>query len=766
MKEAINAPQHGDAPCKSAPHPTLTWLLFLSALVTVHAAADPAPAFLRVFAADRARQPIPTQITGKFAEHLNPGRGWHPDALGNNINKGDNIYNGMDAQVLRNPTFAAYQFPGGTDPDGTLAFHYEREIIGKDIRRCAPFQGWPQQELDRLVESYQDGLACWWTRVGPREAVTISPDTGSCGGRAQRIELTAAGQGIAQWTYLPLHRTRKFEFELYARAIGVRSLTVSFAAAADSPPESRAAVGGLKPDWRKFTGTLEMPATLPANAAYRFAIVADGPGQLVLGRALLRPADHVNGADPDVVRLLKESRLPLLRWPGGNFVSGYHWEDGVGPLERRPARPNYAWGGVEPNLFGTDEFIAFCRAVGCEPIVCINGGNGTPEEAARWVQYCNGSAKTPMGRLRAANGHPKPYNVTRWEVGNELWGRRGQIYWTTPGGYLDRYERFAKALLAADPNIKLYACGAQGLRGSRWNDTLLAGAAPMLHALTDHALIGGTVPLSADPLDVYRDFMAVPGMFERKWAGQRDDMARAGINNPRLAVTELQMFAFLGAPGTNGPARLTLSNLVDPGTVAEALYDVLFYHAAVRLDPFVELITHSATVNHGGGLRKEHERVYANPCYYAQAAFADLGGATPVRLELEAATERAPLVLPSLRNLGREETFKTVDALAALAPKGDLLLSIVHCASSGSTRLAVELRDFAAAGQAEVRTLSAPVPWAANSLNNPDAIKPLEAAVAVHNGRFTLELAPYSVLRVRVPASPSASAASTSIPSS
>jgi alpha-L-arabinofuranosidase len=107
-----------------------------------------------------------------------------------------------------------------------------------------------------------------------------------------------------------------------------------------------------------------------------------------------------------------------------------------------------------------------------------------------------------------------------------------------------------------------------------------------------------------------------------------------------------------------------------------------------------------------------------------------------------------------------------VDVLAALAPNGDLLLSIVHCASSGSTRLAVELRDFAAAGQAEVRTLSAPVPWAANSLNNPDAIKPLEAAVAVHNGRFTLELAPYSVLRVRVPTSSRASAASASIHSS
>ena len=752
MKEVTNTPQHGHAPRKSIPHPTLTWLLFLSALLGVHAAADPAPASLRVFAADRGPQPIPRQLTGKFSEHLSPGRSWHPEPLDHNINRGDNIYNGMDAQVLRNPTFGAYAFPAQADPDGVVAPHYEREQISLAIHRSGPFQGWPEPELDRLVESYQDGLACWWARVGPRDAVKVSPDTGSHGGRAQRVEVKVAGQGVAQWTYLPLHRTRKFQFELYVRAVGLRSLTVSLSAAENSSPDTSAAVSGLTPDWRAVTGTLEMPAHLPADAAYRFAIVADGPGQLVLGRALLRPADHVNGADPDVVRLLRESRLPLLRWPGGNFTSSYDWEDGVGPLECRPTRPNHSWGGVEPNLFGTDEFIAFCRAVGCEPLICLNGGTGTPEEAARWVQYCNGSARTPMGRLRAANGHPKPYNVMRWEVGNELYGRGGQVNWTTPGGYLDRYQRFAKALLAADPKLQLYACGAWGLRGNTpWNDTLIAGAAPLLHALTDHALVGGRVPTSTDPMDVYRDFMAMPGVFERSWAGLRDRMVEAGIKNPRFAITELQMFAFLGASAGNGPTSLTLSNLVDPGTVGEALYDVLFYHTAVRLLPFVNVITHSATVNHGGGLRKEHERVYANPCYYAQAAFADFGGATPVRLELEAATERAPLVLTPLRNLGCEETFKTVDAVAALAPNGDLLLSIVHRASAGSTRLAVELRDFAAGGQAEVRTLSGPVPWAANSLNHPDAIKPLDSEVAVHNGRFTLELAPYSVLRVRVP---------------
>jgi alpha-N-arabinofuranosidase len=731
----------------------LTLMLALPALAAFQAGADPARASLQVFAADRGPQTIPKEITGKFCEHLSPGRGWHPEALGNNINKGDNIYNGMEAQVLRNPTFGAYEFPAQTDPDGVLLPHYEREQISRTIHRWGPFQGWPENELDRLVESYEDGLACWWTRVGPRAAVKVSPDTGSAGGRAQRVEVKAAGQGIAQWTYLPLHRTRKFQFELYVRTTEAGSLTVSLSANETSPPDSRAAasVNGLTRDWRVFTGTLEMPATLPADAVYRFAITSDGPGQMVIGRALLWPADHINGADPDVVRLLRESHLPLLRW-GGNFTSSYHWEDGIGPLERRPTRPNHAWGGVEPNLFGTDEFIAFCRAVGCEPLICVNGGTGTPEEAARWVQYCNGSVETPLGRLRAANGHPEPYHVTRWEVGNELYSRGGQVNWTTPGGYLDRYKRFAKALPAEDPRLTLYACGAPTLKGSSpWDDALFAGAAPLLHAITVHPLVGGKVPASADPMDIYRDFMAMPGVFELSWAGLRDQMAGAGIKNPRFAITELQMFATLGDTAGNAPASLTLSNLVDPGTLGEALYDVLYYHGAVRLLPFVEIITHSATVNHGGGLRKERERVYANPCHYAQAAFADFAGATPVRIELQAATERAPRVLPPLRNLGREETFKTVDAIAAVATNGDLLFSIVYHGSTGSTRLAVELHDFAAAGNARVRTLSGPFPWAANSLKHPDAIKPADTTVEVHDGRFALDLQPYSVLRVRLP---------------
>jgi len=704
-----------------------------------------AQAVLRVRAAERSPHPIPRYITGKFAEHL-----------------GSNILNGMDAQILRNPTLADFPFSSGqTTPDGVVTFQFDRERIGQQLRQGASRLGWPEGEIAPLVEARDDGLACWWVRVGPRGSVQVSPDTAPYGGRAQRIEVRAAGEGIAQWTYLPLHRVRKFQCEMFARSPDMKSLTISLLPSDAKKPCATARLADVSAEWQKLTGTLEVPADLPADKPYRFAITADGPGQLVTARCLLRPADHVGGADPDVVRLLKESRLPILRWPGGNFASGYHWEDGVGPTEARPTRPNYAWGGVEPNLFGTDEFVAFCRAVGCEPMICLNAGDGTPEEAAHWVQYCNAKADTLAGALRAANGHPEPYNVRHWEIGNELWGR-WQVHWTTPTGYVDRYRQFAQAVLAADPTIKIYACGAPVMWGKAWNDTLIAKtsgglptrpteAAPILKITTDHPLVGGPVSAATDPMDVYRDFMAVPGVLEKKWAALRDDMQKALIQEPRLAVTELQIFARIGGQGGDGPRRLSRENLVTPATQAEALYDVLIYHAAIRLAPFVEMVTHSATVNHGGGLRKERERVYANPCYYAQSAFAALAGATPVAVEVKSPTERAPRVIGDLKNVVPPPEYPAIDAVAALDAGGSLLISVVHRGTAGPIELAVELDGFKPAATAEVRSLSADVPWAANSLEKPEAVKPAVSQIGVQAGKLVLTIKPYTVLRVTVP---------------
>ncbi len=687
-------------------------------------------ASLIVHTAQKTRHPIPRYLTGKFCEHLY-----------------FNITNGMEAQVLKNPTFSDYPFSTGQlSPDGIATFLYGRDEIARAIRNDAGRWGWPPSEVESLVKSRNEAVACWWAKLGPVEA---SPDTGPSGGRAQRIAAREAGQGIVQWTWLPLHRVRKYDVAIWARSPEIEALTVTFFGP-DGDACAQAPISPVGTEWRRFDARLEVTADWPADKAYRFAVTADKPGQFVIDRVLLYPVDHINRADPDVIRFLRESRLPILRWPGGNFVSGYHWRDGVGPIEQRPTLPNYAWGQQENNLFGTDEFIAFCRAVGCDPMICINGGNGTPEEAAQWVEYCNGGPDTPMGKLRAANGNPQPFNVRHWEIGNELWGS-WQYHWTTAEGYVDRYRRFVKAMLAVDPTIEIYACGAPVLWGKRWNDTLIAGTADVLKITTDHPLIGGNVPTDTDPLDVFRDFMAVPEVLEQRWAALRDDMKNGGVEEPHLAITELQMFAHLGQSSTDAPRRLTGANLVNPATQAEALYDVLIYHSAVRLAPFVTMVTHSATVNHGGGLRKSRERVYANPCHWAQSMFAAFAEAIPIKTELTCATERAPLVLPDLRNAIKDWTYRDLDVLAAWATDGSLLISIAHKMAEMSTDLEITLNDFESGKKAEVQTLAAGVPWAVNTPEAPEAIKPIASTQELDGGKLSLRLPPYSYTLVRIP---------------
>ena len=132
------------------------------------------------------------------------------------------------------------------------------------------------------------------------------------------------------------------------------------------------------------------------------------------------PLADEDGFRKDVIEAVKELKVPIVRWPGGCFVSAYHWKDAVGP--NRQAVWDKAWQVEDPNTFGTDEFVKWCRKVGCEPFICTNAGTGTMEEMSDWVEYCN-LTKGKFARQRAENGHPEPFNVKYWSIGNENWGR-------------------------------------------------------------------------------------------------------------------------------------------------------------------------------------------------------------------------------------------------------------------------------------------------------------------------------------------------------
>ncbi|KAF2188040.1 glycoside hydrolase family 51 protein [Zopfia rhizophila CBS 207.26] len=182
------------------------------------------------------------------------------------------------------------------------------------------------------------------------------------------------------------------------------------------------------------------------------------------------PLSDENGYRKDVMEAFKELNVPVVRYPGGNFVATYHWTDGVGPREKRPKRPELAWLGLETNEFGTDEFLKWCELVGTEPYLALNFGTGTLDEALGWLEYCNSTQNTYYANLRRQNGREKPYNVKYWALGNEMWGP-WQVGQMTKEDYAKRAYQWAKALKLLDPSIVLILCGETGY--STWDSYVL-----------------------------------------------------------------------------------------------------------------------------------------------------------------------------------------------------------------------------------------------------------------------------------------------------
>jgi alpha-N-arabinofuranosidase len=184
-----------------------------------------------------------------------------------------------------------------------------------------------------------------------------------------------------------------------------------------------------------------------------------------LGRAVYKGVydpDSVHadedGFRRDVLEALRRLRMTGMRYPGGNFVSGYHWLDGVGPRQQRPTVRDLAWQSIEPNQIGTDEFMTLCRKMDWWPMITVNLGTGTPEEARNWVEYCNSPVGTKYANMRAANGHPDPYGVKLWFLGNEMDGP-WQIGHVPAEHYAIRAQQAAKIMKDTDDSIELVVSG-------------------------------------------------------------------------------------------------------------------------------------------------------------------------------------------------------------------------------------------------------------------------------------------------------------------
>ena len=200
------------------------------------------------------------------------------------------------------------------------------------------------------------------------------------------------------------------------------------------------------------------------------------------------PTADEQGFRQDVKDLIAPLNLSHIRYPGGNFLSGYRWEDGIGPKDQRPVRAELAWFALEPNQVGTDEFLQWCEEMGISPMLGVNLGTGTPQDAVNLLEYCNGTLPTLYAEKRRKNGHEAPYNVKLWCLGNEMDGP-----WQICAKTAEEYGRIAcetaKMMKWMDPSIELVACGssfkAMPTFGT-WEKTVMKHCYPYVNYLSLH----------------------------------------------------------------------------------------------------------------------------------------------------------------------------------------------------------------------------------------------------------------------------------------
>jgi alpha-N-arabinofuranosidase len=264
---------------------------------------------------------------------------------------------------------------------------------------------------------------------------------------------------------LVVHKGRLYAGRVVLAGDPGAKVSVSLIWGANANDRQSIAIGKLRTRYATFP--LKFKAAADSDSA-QLEIAGAGAGTFRVGAISLMPADNLQGFRPEVIAALKQLRSGVYRFPGGNFVSAHEWRNAVGDPDKRPAILDPVWNTLQPNDVGIDEFMALCRLLDVEPYITVNAGFGDAWSAAQYVEYANGAVATPMGRLRAANGHPQPYGIKFWGIGNEMFGI-WQFGVMPPEQYQIKHNLFAKAMRKVDPSIKILASGAMPdhMTGSR-----------------------------------------------------------------------------------------------------------------------------------------------------------------------------------------------------------------------------------------------------------------------------------------------------------
>jgi alpha-L-arabinofuranosidase len=336
------------------------------------------------------------------------------------------------------------------------------------------------------------------------------------------------------------------------------------------------------------------------------------------------PLSDADGYRKDVMEAVRGLNVSILRWPGGNFVSGYDWKDGIGPQDQRPVRPEGAWGDVEPNRFGTDEFLKYAERIGTEPYICINAGLGTIEDARNWVEYTNETRNTYWAQQRRKNGRDKPYNVKYWSLGNEIDGP-----WQLGHKNAEDYVKFAleaaKAMRRVDPSIILIAAGSSNFRPGAdwmgWNRTVLDGLKNDIDYISLHTYIGNRD-------NNFEKFLAASQDIDERiqLTGGLIKAAQAGHPNQRpihIAFDEWNVWYRARGSSEHASGRTRLEEIYN---YEDSLAMGMFFNSFIRHANIVKMANLAQLVNVIAPIFTNEKGLFLQPIYFPIAEYSKQRG--------------------------------------------------------------------------------------------------------------------------------------------
>ncbi len=455
------------------------------------------------------------------------------------------------------------------------------------------------------------------------------------------------------------------------------------------------------------------------------------------------PTADADGFRGDVEDLVRELGVTLIRYPGGNFVSGYRWEDGVGPVAERPARLDGAWRTTEPNTVGTDEFCAWTRRLDVEPLMAVNLGTRGVAAAAALVEYCNHPGGSAWSDLRRANGYPEPHGVKYWCLGNEMDGP-----WQIGHKSADEYGRLAaeagKAMRLVDPGIELVACGSSG-RGmptfGDWERTVLEHTFDVVDHISLHAY---TTP--GDDGDV-ASFLASGTEFDSfidgvvatadAVAAKRHSTKRIGLSFDEWNVWHRYSGDENGNWGRAPRLLEVVYDLQDAVVVGGMLISLLRHADRVRIGCLAQLVNVIAPV-----MTEPGGAAWRQSTFHPIALTSRYGRGTVL------ATPVVADPVPTAR-------YGDVDAVDGVAVRGDdgsVTVFAVNRDQKSPHELTADLRGFPGLSTATVTMMSGEDRTATNSVDAPDRVAPRELPSTSLAGGLRVQLPPVSWAMVRLTA--------------